>query len=489
GGWPPSGAPPAGAPPTGAPPGGAPLTGGPPDALDPSTAGVDPANPTGPPTIAAGLGGAPTGGPPVSGAPPGGAPVGGAPAGGAPDGGQPPAGSGAPPTNFVGGPPLINPLHHGGQPAGATPGGGPPVGGHAAGVAGTADGGGGGRGRYLLVGALLGLLVLAGGVGAVVLAMGDNRPAAVTALVVTEGDEQLTIDFDAPDNGPVDGYEVSINGGAWEPLPDSRQLTGLDNGTSYSVQVRAINDDGAGDASATSTEVTPYGRPAPASVTGSATGSTLRWSWSLPDGNGRPVSGYWVQFDDGDQVFQTEADFTSSGQLAPLSEHRLTVWTVNEGDDDDRNTSEPVTVTARTDGSATAVLLQTVTSRGDNGVELIRDPQSVEHLLDQPFAWRVSCQFLGEEYVSIYWQIQTRLVGDEIVVDITERLRYVAVNGDDLFADMCERDEEVTLIDQHTETHRFPIADGSYDLDPIELSGAGAVNSTTDRTLTITLTP
>ncbi len=387
--------------------------------------------------------------------------------------------SGAQPTHHYGGPP--------GAPYGTT--GGTPPGGVPPGRQDAADGN---RRTLMIVGAAVGLLLLvAAGALAFTAFGGDDLPEQVSGLTVVEADSQLTIDFAAPssDAEPVIDYEVSLNGGDWEPLPESRQLTGLRNGTAYSVRVRAVGVEGPGEASATSEVITPYGQPDAPVVDGRVTGQTITWTWSEPDGNGRDIIGYLVSFDDDIAEFQTGRSLTPPGNLGPLELHRVSVQAVNEGEDEDRNTSSPENSSLRTGGSAEVELVQSISAFGNDGVQMVREPQNIEHGLGLTPAWRVSCQQAGAEYISVYWEIEMRLVENELLLDVTEQLRYDGVNGESLFADDCGNDADAPLIDQTTETLRFPISGASYELDAVALSGAGASSNSIDRSLLITVTP
>ena len=111
-------------------------------------------------------------------------------------------------------------------------------------------------------------------------------PGAPTGLTVTPGNTQLTASFTAPasDGGSaITNYEYSINGGtsftAVSPASTltSITITGLTNGTSYDVQVRALNAAGSGSATA-SVSGTPRTTP---SVTTGASSSVAAYSVSL----------------------------------------------------------------------------------------------------------------------------------------------------------------------------------------------------------------
>ena len=96
-------------------------------------------------------------------------------------------------------------------------------------------------------------------------------PSAPTITVITPGSNQLAVAFAAPssDGGsPVTNYEYSSDGGgSWTPHAPAVTnsplvITGLQNGTTYPVQIRAMNSAGSGAASAT-VNGTPSGTPTP----------------------------------------------------------------------------------------------------------------------------------------------------------------------------------------------------------------------------------
>ena len=82
-------------------------------------------------------------------------------------------------------------------------------------------------------------------------------PSAPTITGIIAGDRQLTINYTAPKNigngGPIQRYEYSLNNGIYLPLPKNRIITGLTNGTTYAVRLRAVSESGYGSPSATVT--------------------------------------------------------------------------------------------------------------------------------------------------------------------------------------------------------------------------------------------
>ena len=88
-----------------------------------------------------------------------------------------------------------------------------------------------------------------------------TTPAAPTSLVATAGDGQATISFTAGSSGAsaITDYEYSLDGTTYNSLGSTTSpvtVTGLTNGTIYSIYLRAVNAQGSGTASS-SVSVTP----------------------------------------------------------------------------------------------------------------------------------------------------------------------------------------------------------------------------------------
>ena len=99
---------------------------------------------------------------------------------------------------------------------------------------------------------------------------GPFVPGAPTGLMLTAGDGELTVSWTAPANedSAITGYKVQWKSGdeAWNPnnreaqtMETSHRITGLSNGTSYTVRVAAVNalSTGAWSAVAMGIPVTP----------------------------------------------------------------------------------------------------------------------------------------------------------------------------------------------------------------------------------------
>jgi outer membrane protein OmpA-like peptidoglycan-associated protein len=151
-------------------------------------------------------------------------------------------------------------------------------------------------------------------------------PSAPSLNAVTAGNAQATVVFAAPASNSTDqptGYEVSTDGGAtWTPVttsgssPYTITVTGLTNGTTYTVKVRAV--DGTGDSSpSNSLQVTPAAPTAPAAPTitnGSYSSPTYEFivtlSWTAGSDGGSPVTAW--QYSQGGGPYTTLANVTET---------------------------------------------------------------------------------------------------------------------------------------------------------------------------------
>ena len=154
----------------------------------------------------------------------------------------------------------------------------------------------------------------AGSASSSVSAAAATAPGAPTISGSTSTDGTLTVSFTAPasDGGAaISNYQYSSDGGAnWttrSPVSTSSPLiiTGLANGTSYSVSLKAVNVVGPGSASSPSAG-TPYTAPGAPTISGiTSTDGTLTVSFTAPASNGGSAitayqyslnSGAWTSF-------------------------------------------------------------------------------------------------------------------------------------------------------------------------------------------------
>ena len=124
-------------------------------------------------------------------------------------------------------------------------------------------------------------------------------PGAPTSVTATPGDRSLTVSY-APGaaNGSDAGwisYQYELNGnGSWNTMPGGGVITGLGNGTSYTVKLRAITTaDGAtytGSVSSASPAQVPFGAIGAASVSASSGSGQVTFHVTAPATNGRPIT-------------------------------------------------------------------------------------------------------------------------------------------------------------------------------------------------------
>ena len=146
-----------------------------------------------------------------------------------------------------------------------------------------------------------------------------TAPRNLTATPQSNG-TSVVLDWDVPsDNGgaSISDYEYSDDDGSTFTAIGSADtdytVTGLDKNTEYDFQVRAVNSEGSGTATATvtaTTEATPPNAPTGLSVTVGET--TADFTWTAPsDTGGESITSYEVSSDDGNTWTDTgDADLT-----------------------------------------------------------------------------------------------------------------------------------------------------------------------------------
>lgn len=135
-----------------------------------------------------------------------------------------------------------------------------------------------------------------------------KSPAAPTDLVATPGNAQVSVAFTAgSDNGSaITDYSYSIdNGSHWTSLgitASPATITGLTNGTAYSIMLLAHNSAGDGAASISTSSVTPYTTPGPPTGLIATPGNRqVSIAFTAGSDNGRPITDYAYSIDNGSQ--------------------------------------------------------------------------------------------------------------------------------------------------------------------------------------------
>ena len=157
-------------------------------------------------------------------------------------------------------------------------------------------------------------------------------PAKLADVVATAGNARVTLSWDAPDDDTITSYDYRIDpdpaAGAsgwsdWQRFTTSTNIhtvTGLTNGTTYSFQVRANNNQGAGPASET-VSATPTGPPAaPEDLRATPQNGSVRLHWNNPNDSNidkyqirqqeKPAGGQYGDFSTWADIDGSDADTT-----------------------------------------------------------------------------------------------------------------------------------------------------------------------------------
>ena len=153
-------------------------------------------------------------------------------------------------------------------------------------------------------------------------------PAAPTIVSSTARDSALDIYFNSAANGgdPITNYEYSVDGGAtWITRNPSStvspiSITGLTNGTDYSVKIRAVNSVGSGTASVAAT-LRPHAVPAAPTITNQSVASqTITVTFTAGATGGEEILGYEYSTDRGATWYSRTDD---GGVSSPMTITKL----------------------------------------------------------------------------------------------------------------------------------------------------------------------
>ena len=125
------------------------------------------------------------------------------------------------------------------------------------------------------------------------------RPSAPTLTGITPGNSFVSVTFNAGSAGgdPITSYQYSLDGGnTWQnAVATSSPVTvsGLTNGTSYTVSLRAVSAAGAGATSTNTKTTTPYTYPDAvntATIYANAENQQIAVSWTVPGDEGSVIT-------------------------------------------------------------------------------------------------------------------------------------------------------------------------------------------------------
>ena len=187
-------------------------------------------------------------------------------------------------------------------------------------------------------------------------------PAAPTVTALSATSTSVSWSAPSDDGGEtITGYDLQYRETStsdWSQVDDetgtSYTITGLSAGTEYEVQVRATNSLGDSDWSTSGTAKTTSTAPDTPTLTVTVRSATsLLASWTEPDDNGEPITGYdlqyrttatstptWSQVDD-----QTDTSYTIAG-LSLETEYEVQVRATNSVGDSGWSTSGIATTTS-----------------------------------------------------------------------------------------------------------------------------------------------
>ena len=171
-----------------------------------------------------------------------------------------------------------------------------------------------------------------------------TTPAAPTSLSATAGDGQATISFTAGSNGgsAITNYKYSTDGTTYTALSPTDATTpitisGLTNGTSYTIYLKAVNANGDSSASSSVT-VTPSTTPsAPTSLSATAGDGQATISFTAGSDGGSAITNY-----------KYSTDGTTYTALSPT------------------DATTPITISGLTNGTSYTIYLKAVNTNGDS---------------------------------------------------------------------------------------------------------------------------
>ncbi|MBM3723432.1 MAG: hypothetical protein FJW50_03760, partial [Actinobacteria bacterium] len=162
-----------------------------------------------------------------------------------------------------------------------------------------------------------------------------GAPGAPTLSTISPGDSQLSVAFTAGSGDGITKYQYSLDGAAWVDRASGTTasplvITGLTNGTAYSVRIRAVNASGNGTTSS-AVSATPRGVPgAPTGASASAGEARATVSWSAPTSTGgSAITSYTATSSPGGQTCTTTSTSCVVTGLTGGVAHTFTVVATN----------------------------------------------------------------------------------------------------------------------------------------------------------------
>jgi titin len=160
-----------------------------------------------------------------------------------------------------------------------------------------------------------------------VVSASSTVPAAPTGLSAAAGNGSATISFTAGSNGgsAITNYQYSLNSGAWTSLSPADTtspvtITGLTNGVTYNVQLRAVNAVGPGAASSSvSVKPAPTVPAAPTRLVASPRNGAASIAFRPGSNGGSAITNYQYSVNSGSWKSLSPADATSPVRVPGLT--------------------------------------------------------------------------------------------------------------------------------------------------------------------------
>ncbi len=153
-----------------------------------------------------------------------------------------------------------------------------------------------------------------------------SAPDAPTGLSATPGDREVTISFTAGNgNGAtITNYAYSLDGSSFSNLNPADAMspitiTGLTNGTTYSIRLKAINSAGQSPASSAISVTLPNVPDAPTGLSASAGNNRVTISFTEGNSNGAAITNYAYSLNGSSYTNLSPADATSPITITGLT--------------------------------------------------------------------------------------------------------------------------------------------------------------------------
>ncbi len=162
----------------------------------------------------------------------------------------------------------------------------------------------------------------------------EGAPSAPRNLSAAGGNERVTLSWEAPANdggSSITGYQVRYrvagteNYGSWRSVTGtSTTVTGLDNGTSYQFQVRAVNGTSPGPPAETTETLANSAPGAPPGLTATGGDESVTLNWSAPEDGGSQIIRYEYRYAATGQTFSDWETVSGGGNATSVSVDNLT---------------------------------------------------------------------------------------------------------------------------------------------------------------------